>query len=238
MISQEIYKKEKPIYIPFTGGFDSTYLLLNIMRNIQKEHIKLIKPIYVSHRNNPKQSEKEVDACKIILNEINKNLGLKVLVHNYDISCGFDCDFPLQQPIRLLFPIYLYAESDSTIIFSHIYKDDYFLHREKINHIVELSNSIIGKNIEVINPLYLLHKQDIIHYIVTNNPELLNYIEFIEYDSNDVIRYNSKSESICLEMINYVLHHPNNIDVIKKFMGRFHYYLHNMKSYNLLMEME
>ena len=155
-------KKEIP-FVVWSGGYDSTILLLQ-----ELEKHKTVNTISITFPGyNEKKAKIEAQKRKELVEWVNKKYGWKVIENHVDLRANrgkrklFPCGDAIQQH-SWLFIVLLFAPRGSTIKFGYIRGDDALAGEKYLSETFNSANHFLGKKLKYEFPLRYHPKHEIL----------------------------------------------------------------------------
>lgn len=209
--------------ILWSGGFDSTCLLLQACENFSSDD-KLIVISIVCSACGEEKNFKESNARKQIKSYLAKkypsianDIIYKEIKVDFDILPNSQNNEGLSQPVIWSTAMTPVIPDNSEIQFGYIAQDQAFAFVNEIQTLVKTASIIEGKNLSVAFPLRLYTKANILeYYIISSNESLLDMCisceSFIEIDSR--CGYCTPCKHLQSALIDLVLHRNEDISNI------------------------
>ena len=168
--------RDKDIWVYWSGGFDSTAILLALCKTFPD---KTINTFSVEHEC--ASSGKADRAARIRIRKELCKRGYKISEHNVKIDNYFGSCSGLAQPVIWFSQIGHLIGRAGIICFGYIKGDDFWHYQEAAKLILQGYNmfkNVIAEETKILMPLEWKEKKDIIKYLRKNNLDMLcNYCE-------------------------------------------------------------
>lgn len=169
--------KKRNVAIMFSGGFDSAYLLLNLLNENNNLNAKLIHVSSDVLPGNKNYREKHaIDEIIKYCSKLYSNATLDLIEINIDLGAKQRAkNFGFCQPMLWIPPALLFIDNNTDIYFGYNKDDEitqYYQTENVINAIKSLSSLLNKKSISVKMPLLSITKYNIIYHIIGNHSEL------------------------------------------------------------------
>ena len=197
--------EEKTFVVMFSGGADSTYLLLTLLDKVKNGILKKEQIIlyYISHTNISKRKvKKEKEAISKILEKINVDYGIRYEVNEINVEHimlsteSYDVSYDGNvQSVFWIANVFPFLPDNSLLSLGIISGDDAVISLHKLEHLVEILSSMYhiydyqflyeqkSKNVSLYTPLIYKKKECIYSYLEdTGYLDLIWVCEMPTYD--------------------------------------------------------
>ena len=168
--------RDKDIWVYWSGGFDSTAILLSLCKTFPD---KTINTFSIEHEC--VGSGKADRAARIRIRKELRKRGYKISSHDVKIDNYYGAGYGLSQPVIWFSQIGHIIGQAGVICFGYIRGDDFWHYQEAAKLILRGYNMFKDVNTEetkILMPLEWKEKKDIIKYLRKNNLDTLcNYCE-------------------------------------------------------------